>query len=71
MADKSNTLREMALDKENKAEVYFVYLRKLIREDFSGSVTVHFFKGGIRGLDEENEPVIRLKVKKTVKLRGD
>ena len=60
----------MALDKENKAEVYFVYLRKLLRDGFSGSVTVHLFKGGIRSLDKESEPVIRLKVKETVKLKG-
>jgi len=59
------------LDKEKKAEVYFVYLKKLIQDGFSGSVTVHFFKGGIRALDKENEPVIRLKVKETVKLRGN
>jgi|GEM_PF-3528240 len=57
------------LDKERKAEVYFVYLRKLIREEFSGSVTVDFFKGGIRSLNEEDEPVIRLKRKRTVKLK--
>lgn len=56
------------IDKDKKAEEYFVYLRKLIREEFSGSVTVEFFKGGIRSLNEEDEPVIRLKRKKTVKL---
>jgi len=58
----------MMLDREKKAEVYFVYLKKLIREEFSGSVTVEFFKGGIRSLSKENEPIIRLKVKETVKL---
>ena len=57
------------LDREKKAEVYFVYLRKLIREEFSGSVTVDFFKGGIGSLGKESEPVIRLKVKETVKLK--
>lgn len=57
------------LDRERKAEVYFVYLRELIREEFSGSVTVEFFKGGIRSLNEDDEPVIRLKRKRTVKLR--
>lgn len=56
------------LDREKKAEIYFVYLRKLIREEFSGSVTVDLFKGGIRSLNEEDEPVIRLKRKRTVKL---
>lgn len=56
-------------DREEKAEVYFVYLKKLIQEEFSGDVTVNFFKGGIRSLNKESEPVIRLKVKETVKLR--
>ena len=63
-------LREMVLDKENKAEVYFVYIRKLIREGFCGDVTVTLFKGGIRSLNKDSEPVIRLKVKETVKLKG-
>jgi len=57
------------LDRERKAEVYFVYLKKLIQEEFSGSVTVEFFKGGIRCVSEDDEPVIRLKRKRTVKLR--
>lgn len=57
------------LDREKKAEIYFVYLRKLIREEFSGDVTVNFFKGGIRSLNLESEPVIRLKRKETVKLK--
>lgn len=57
------------LDKEKKTEIYFVYLRKLIKEEFSGDVTVNFFKGGIRSLNKESEPVIRLKVKETVKLK--
>lgn len=57
------------LDRERKAEVYFVYLRKLIREEFSGEVTVKMFKGGIRSLEEEDEPVIKLKRKRTVKLK--
>jgi len=57
------------LDREKKAEAYFVYLRKLMREEFSGSVTVDFFKGGIRSLNKEGESIIRLEVKETVKLR--
>lgn len=58
------------LARERKAEAYFVYLKKLIQEEFSGSVTVDFFKGGIRSVNEENEPVIKLKQKRTVKLRS-
>lgn len=57
------------LDRERKAEVYFVYLKKLIREGFSGDVTVKFLEGGIRCVRLESEPVIRLKVRETVKLR--
>lgn len=62
-------IEKKALDREKKAEVYFVYLRTLIHEGFSGSVTVDLFKGGIRSLNKESEPVIRLKVKETVKLK--
>jgi len=57
------------ISREHNAEPYFVYLRELIRKGFSGGVTVQFFKGGIRSLDKESEPVIRLKVKETVKLK--
>ena len=57
------------LDKEKKAEPYFAYLRQLMREEFSGSVTVDFFKGGICGLTKDSEPVIPLRVKETVKLK--
>ena len=57
------------IDKGNKAERYFAYLRQLMRKEFSGSVTVDFFKGGIRSLTKESEPVIPLRVKETVKMR--
>ena len=57
------------LDKEKKAEPYFAYLRRLMREEFSGSVTVDFFKGGIRSLTKDSEPVIPLRVKETVKMK--
>jgi len=57
------------LDKGNKAEAYFAYLRQLMREKFSGSVTVDFFKGGIRSLTKESEPVIPLRIKETVKMK--
>lgn len=40
-----------------------------MRKDFSGSVTVDFFKGGIRSLTKESEPVIPLRVKETVKMK--
>ena len=60
---------QIVLDKVNKAEPYFAYLRRLMREEFSGSVTVDFFKGGIRSLTKESEPVIPLRVKETVKLK--
>ena len=57
------------IDKVNKAKPYFAYLRRMMREDFSGSVTVDLFKGGIRSLTKESEPVIPLRVKETVKLK--
>ena len=57
------------IDKGNKAERYFAYLRQLMRKEFSGSVTVDFFKGGICSLTKESEPVIQLKVKEAVKLK--
>lgn len=59
----------MMLDREKKAERYFVYLRKLIRDGFSGDVTVTLFEGGIRTLTKKGELIIRLGVKETVKLR--
>lgn len=57
------------LDKEKKAEPYFAYIRSLMRKEFSGSVTVDFFKGGIRSLTKDGELVIPLRVKETVKLK--
>lgn len=57
------------LDKAHKAEPYFAYLRQLMRKEFSGSVTVDFFKGGIRSLTKDSEPVILLRVKETVKMK--
>ena len=57
------------LDKEKKAEVYISYIRSLIRKDFTGSVTVNMFEGGIRSLTKEGELVIPLHVKETVKVK--
>ena len=57
------------LDKEHKAERYIAYIKQLIREGFSGSVTVHLFEGGIRSLTKDSEPMIQLNVKETVKLK--
>jgi len=61
--------RQIVLDKERKAEPYLAYLRHLMREEFSGSVTVDFFKGGIRSVTKESEPMIPVRVKETVKLK--
>lgn len=60
---------QIVLDKEKKAEPYFAYIRQLIRKEFSGSVTVDLFKGGIRSLTKDSEPVIPLRVKETVKMK--
>ena len=57
------------LDRERKAEPYLAYLRRLMREEFSGTVTVHLFEGGIRSLTKESEPMIKLNVKETVKIK--
>lgn len=62
-------MTQLVLDKENKAANYFEYMRKLIREGFSGSVTVTFFEGGIRYLTKNGELLIPMKVKETVKMR--
>ena len=60
---------QIVLDKEHKADRYFEHLRKLIREGFSGSVTVHLFEGGIRSLTKDSERVIPMRVKETVKMK--
>ena len=62
-------LVQIMLDKEHKAEPYIAYVRKLIREGFSGSVTVHLFEGGIRSLTKDSERVIPMRVKETVKMK--
>ncbi len=40
-----------------------------MREEFSGTVTVHLFEEGIRSLTKESEPMIKLNVKETVKIK--
>ena len=57
------------LDKERKAQQHIAYIKRLIHDGFSGTVTVHLFEGGIRSLTKENEPMIKLNVKETVKIK--
>lgn len=59
------------LDREQKAEPYFVYLRKLIREEFSGKVTISFFKGGIRNLNKKTEPLSAMEVEESIILEQE
>jgi len=57
------------LDREKKAEPYFVYIRKLIREGYTGRVTVDLFRGGIGSLEKEGEELIKVEFKETVNLK--
>ena len=57
------------LDREIKAEPYFVYIRKLIREGFSGKVTFSFFGGGIRNLNKNMEPLSGMEVEESIVLK--
>ncbi len=59
----------LASHKESKGDRYIAYLRQLMRENFCGTVTVNLFKGGIRSITKDNEMVIPVKVKETVKLQ--
>lgn len=55
--------------KELKGDRYFDYLRKLMRGNFCGTVTVNLFEGGIRSITKDSELVIPVTVKETVKLK--
>ena len=56
-------------NRERKAEAYFVYLRKLNREEYTGRVTVDLFRGGIGSLEKEGEELIKVEFKETVNLK--
>lgn len=43
---------------DRQSELYFIYLRKLIENKFTGKVTINFFNGGITNVNKIHEPVI-------------